>query len=145
MVNEFEMTDFGLMSYFLGLEVKQRDGVFISQENYVNDLLEKFNMKECNPVKTPMNTNKKFSLNDGKENVNARVYRSLIGSLLYLTNSQLNIMHATWLLSRFMHNPSKVHYGAAKRVLRYLKGTGSYGIWYNNVGVFYFGGFSDSD
>ena len=57
MINELEMTDLGLMSYFLGLGVKQHDGNFISQEKYVNNLLEKFNVKECNPVKTPMNTN----------------------------------------------------------------------------------------
>lgn len=57
MINDFEMTDLGLMSYFIGLEVKQHDGNFISQEKYVNGLLEKFNVKECNPVKLPINTN----------------------------------------------------------------------------------------
>lgn len=103
-------------------------------------------MKECNPVKTPKNTNKKnFSLNNGEEKIDAWVYRSLIGSLLYLTSSRPDFMHATCLLSRFMQSPSKVYYGAAKRVLRYLKGTSSYHIWYNNVGDFQLRGFSDSD
>ncbi|XP_058004738.1 retrovirus-related Pol polyprotein from transposon RE1 isoform X1 [Hevea brasiliensis] len=146
MVAEFEMTDLGLMSYFLGLEVKQCDAeIFISQEKYVNDLLKKFMMKDCNPVKTPMITNHKYSLDDGEENADFQVYRNLVGSLLYLTNSCLDILQATGLLSRFMQNPSKIHYGAAKRVLRYLKGTCSYGLWYSNTNNFKFCRFSNSD
>ena len=133
MIGEFEMTDLGSMNYFLGLEVKQSDtGIFISQEKYVNDLLEKFQMKDCNPVKFPMNTNQKFNLNDGEERIDDHLYRSLIGSMLYLKNRCPDIMFATSFLSRFMQNPSKLHYGAAKRVLRYLMGTSSYGIWYTN-------------
>ncbi|KAL0345417.1 UNVERIFIED_CONTAM: Retrovirus-related Pol polyprotein from transposon TNT 1-94 [Sesamum radiatum] len=123
MVSEFEMTDLGEMSYFLGLEVRQsEDGIFISQHKYVKDLLEKYNMKECNAIRTPMIMNQKFCLDDGEEKVDVQLYRSLVGSLLYLTNSRPDILQATALLSRFMQNPSNIHFGAAKRILRYLKG-----------------------
>jgi hypothetical protein len=140
------MTDLGLTSYFLGLEVKQCDeGIYMSQRKYTSDLLERLGMHDCNPMKTPMNTNPKFSLNDGEEKVDAGIYRSLVESLLYLTNSRLDIMQATSLLSRFMQSPSELHYGATKRVLRYVKGTCSYGLWYTNTTSFELCGFSDSD
>ncbi|KAG8502460.1 hypothetical protein CXB51_000380 [Gossypium anomalum] len=146
MTDEFEMTDLGLMSFFLGQEIKQcAEGTFMSQEKYVNDLLEKFNLKDCNLVSTPMCTNKKFCLDDEGETIDCQLFRSLIGSLLYLTNSRPDILQATSLLSRYMQSPSKHHFGAAKRILRYLKGTSSFGIWYkfsNNPRLY---GFSDSD
>ena len=146
MVSEFEMTDLGFISYFLGLEVQQSEaGIFISQQKYVKDLLEKFNLKDCNPVKNSMITNQNFSLDDGEAKVDAQMYRSLVGSLLYLTNSRPYILQATSLLPRFMQNPSKMHYGAAKRVLRYLKGTCFYGLWHSNSNNFKLFGFSDSD
>ncbi|KAL4325065.1 hypothetical protein GQ457_11G028180 [Hibiscus cannabinus] len=85
------------------------------------------------------------SADDGEGKVDAQLYRSLVGSLLYLTISRPDILQATSLLSRFMQSPSKVHYGAAKRVLRYLKETCSYGLWYSNSGNFKLLGFSDSD
>ncbi|KAF2317325.1 hypothetical protein GH714_020179 [Hevea brasiliensis] len=105
----------------------------------------KFQMQDCNPVKTPVNTNQKFSLEDGENKIDGHTYRSLIGSLLYLTNTRPDIMQAASLLSRFMQNPSKIHYGAARRVLRYLKGTSSYGLWYSNANNLELCGFSDSD
>ena len=87
MINEFEMTNLGLMSYFLGLEIKQNgNGIFLSQEKYVCYLLEKYQMQNCNLMKTPLIANQKFSLGDGEERVDGQMYQSLIGSLLYLTN-----------------------------------------------------------
>ncbi|GLU00818.1 hypothetical protein SLE2022_181580 [Rubroshorea leprosula] len=146
MVNEFDMTDLGLMRYFLGLEVVQNgEGIFISQEKYAKDLLKKCRMEDCNSVGTPMVSNQKFSLDDGEEKVDAHAYRSLIGSLLYLTNSRPDITFATSVLSRFMQSPSRTHYGAARRILRYLKGTISFGILYAKNEQFNLFGYSDSD
>ena len=88
---------------------------------FLNDLLEKFNLKDCNPVKTSMVPGHNLKLDDGEEKVDDRVYRSLVGSFLYLTNSHQDVLYATSFLSRFMQNPSKLHLGAAKRVLRYLR------------------------
>ena len=68
-----------------------------------------------------------------------------MGSLLYLANTRPDIMYASSLLSRFMQNPSRIHYGAAKRVLRYLQGTIEYGIWYKPVSESKFCGYSLSD
>ncbi|XP_059629958.1 uncharacterized mitochondrial protein AtMg00810-like [Cornus florida] len=82
---------------------------------------------------------------DGSKEADASLYRSLVGSLLYLTSARANIMYATSLLSRFMHNPSQIHVGAAKRVLRYIQGTLDFGILYEkNVDAKLFG-FCDSD
>ncbi|GKV09292.1 hypothetical protein SLEP1_g20816 [Rubroshorea leprosula] len=77
-------------------------GIFISQEKYAKDLLKKYRLEDCNSVSTPMVSNQKFSLNDGEEKVDVHAYRSLIGSLLYLTNNRLDIAFATSVLSRFM-------------------------------------------
>ena len=131
MKEEFEMTDLGLMKYFLGIQVKQSKGeIFLSQERYVDGLLKKFRMEGCNPMKTPMATNQKLQLDDGSDKVDERLYRSLVGSLIYLTNTRPDIVQSVSLLSRFMHNPSRIHYAVAKRVLRYLKGTKNHGLKY---------------
>ncbi|GKV31343.1 hypothetical protein SLEP1_g40039 [Rubroshorea leprosula] len=125
--------------------VQNGEGIFISQEKYAKDLFKKCRMEDCNSVGTPMVSNQKFSLDDGEEKVDAHAYRNLIGSLLYLTNSRLDITFATSMLSRFMQSPSKTHYGAVRRILRYLKGTISFGILYAKNEQFNLFGYSDSD
>ena len=146
MMQKYEMTDLGLMRYFLGMQVKQRPRqIFISQEKYVDDLLKKFNMQDCKPLATPMAMNKKLSKDDGQNKVDATVYRSLVGSLIYLTNSRLDIVHAVSIVSRFMSNPSKAHFAAAKRILRYVKGTKDFGILYEADRDFNLTGYTDSD
>ncbi|XP_028236729.1 uncharacterized protein LOC114416049 [Glycine soja] len=142
----FEMTDLGLMSYFLGIEVSQRnEGIFISQKKYTEGLLKKFKMYGCKPVATPLITNEKLQKNDGAPEDDASKYRSLIGSLLYLTTTRPDIMYATSLLSRFMQSPSQIHFGAGKRILRYLQGTKEFGIWYNTETNSELLGYTDSD
>lgn len=146
MMQEYEMTDLGLMRYFLGMQVKQRPGqIFISQEKYADDLLKKFNMQDCKPLATPMAMNEKLSKDDGQNKVDATVYRSLVGSLIYLTNSRPDIVHAVSIVSRFMSNPSKAHFAAAKRILRYVKGTKDFGILYEADRDFNLTGYTDSD
>ena len=140
------MIDLGLMRYFLGMQVKQRPGqIFISQEKYADDLLKKFNMQDCKPLATPMAMNEKLSKDDGQNKVDATVYRSLVGSLIYLTNSRPDIVHAVSIVSRFMSNPSKAHFAAAKRILRYVKGTKDFGILYEADRDFNLTGYTDSD
>ena len=90
-------------------------------------------MMDCRSVAIPLAANEKFRKDDGEKKVNSSLFRSLIGSLLYLTSTRPNIMFAASLLSRFMQKPSQVHYGAAKRVLRYLQGTMDYGIKCTNL------------
>ncbi|XP_041995727.1 secreted RxLR effector protein 161-like [Salvia splendens] len=145
MMKSFEMTDLGQMHYFLGIEVNQDEkGIFITQEKYTENFLKRFKMDGCKPVATPLVTNEKFSKEDGTPKANAAIYRSIIGSLLYLTASRLDIMYPTSLLSRFIQDPSQVHYGAAK-ILRYLQGTQDYGIWYTPESFSKLIGYTDSD
>ena len=115
----------------------------MSQEKYVNDILARFSLSECNPVSESMCTNQKFNLDDGEEKIDVQLYRILVGNLLYLINSRLDILQATSLLSKFMQGPSKHHLGATKRILIYVKGTSSFGMWYTNSNNFRLYGYSD--
>ena len=146
MMQAFEMSDLGLMSFFLGMEIKQSRGViFIGQEKYAKEILKKFQMENCKPTTTPMNQKDKFSKEDGTARVDEEKYRSLIGCLLYLTATRPDILYATNLLSRFMHCPSELHMRAAKRILRYIKGTCSFGVKFMQCKTLKLHGFSDSD
>ena len=102
-------------------------------------------MYGCKPVSTPLVTNEKLQKVDGAPEADASRYRSLVGSLLYLTATRPDIMFATSLLSRFMQNPSQIHLGVGKRILRYLQGTKEYGIWYKSTGNPTLLGYTDSD
>ena len=95
----------------------------------------------------PMTTNEKLSKDDGSEKINEGLYRSLIGSLLYLTTSRPDILFAVSVLSRFMHSPSEKHFSAAKRVLRYIKGTIDLGVQFSKFveGDLKLLGYSNSD
>jgi len=146
MMKTFEMTNLGLMTYFLSIEVSQRDdGIFISQKKDTEDLLKKFKMYGCKPVSTPLVTNEKLQKVDGAPEANASRYKSLVGSLLHLTATRPDIMFATSLLSRFMQNPSQIHLGIRKRILRYLQGTKEYSIWYKSTSNPTLLGYTNSD
>ena len=142
----FEMTDLGLLHYFLGLEVKQAaDGIFISQQKYAMDLLKRHNMFRCNTASTPMNVGEALRAEYGTGKASSRHFRTIVGGLNYLSNTRPDIAHSVSVVSRFMHNPSLHHLGAAKRILRYVARTLDYGVWYNNVNNFRLYGFTDSD
>jgi hypothetical protein len=84
MIQKFEMSMMGKLKYFLGFQVKQlQEGTFISQTKYIQDILTKFGMKDAKPIKTPMGTNGHLDLNTGGKSIDQKVYRSMIGSLLY--------------------------------------------------------------
>lgn len=142
----FEMTDMGLMKYFLGLEVTQtKDGICMCQEKYARDLLTRFGMNHCKEEITPMNCNEKLLLDDGADKVNEEVYRSLVGGLIYLTHSRPDLAYSVSHISRFMQRPSKIHFGAARRILRYVGSTTNFGIWYKHSKSIDLVGHSDSD
>ena len=110
MMKTFEMSDMGLMHYFLGMEIcQERDGIFLSQRKYTKSLLKKLKMYGCKTFATPLVTNEKLKMEDGSKKMDASQYQSLIGSLLYLAVTRPDIMHATSLLSRFMQSPTQVH------------------------------------
>ncbi|KAM1349822.1 hypothetical protein EV1_003832 [Malus domestica] len=146
MMRKYEMSNLGMLHYFLGISIIQsNDGIFITQKKYAKTLLEKFKMVGCKPVATPLVVNEKFQREDGSGDADESVYRSLVGSLLYLTTTRPDIMYAASLLSRFMHKPTCIHYGAAKRILRYIQGTLDFGIMYERNVKPKLYGFCDSD
>ena len=146
MQNVFEMSDLGAMSYFLGMEIHQSSsGIFVSKKKYVVDVLKKFKLDSCKEAATPLAQNEKISKNDGEKLEDPSAYRSLVGSLLYLTTTRPDLMFPAGLLSRFMSSPSNVHMGVAKRVLRYIRGTSDLGIWYSKTGGVNLIGYANSD
>ena len=146
MMHKFEMSDLGLLNYFLGVEVVQyEEGIFNSQKKYENDLLKKFNMLKCKPSSTPMNVNEILISEDGIGLADARHYMSVVCGLIYLSHTRPNISFDVSMISRFMHNPLLQHYGVAKRILRYVAGTVNHGIWYTKKEDFRLLGYSDSD
>jgi hypothetical protein len=92
-----------------------------------------------------MNQGEKFMKEDGTPKVNPSIFRSLVGSLLYVCSSRPDIMHAVGVMSRYMQSPSQAHFVGAKRVLRYLKGTCDFGVWYEKDVECKLVGYSDSD
>ncbi|KAL0319362.1 UNVERIFIED_CONTAM: putative disease resistance protein RGA3 [Sesamum angustifolium] len=102
-------------------------------------------MESCKTVSTPLVTGEKYQKEDGSQKVDDSMYRSLIGSLLYLTATRPDIMFSTSLLSRFMQSPSQVHNAATKRILRYLRGTKDFGIWYKSTNDAKLVEYTDSD
>eukprot|EP00253_Pinus_taeda_P018634 PITA_18634 len=118
MKDEFEMTDMGLLRYFLGIEVDQNEnGIFISQARYVNEVLGRFNMQQCKAAITPTVMGLKLSKEDSNKDFDPNLYKSIVGSLMYLTATRPDIMFAVSLISRFMERPKEAHWQASKRIL----------------------------
>jgi hypothetical protein len=118
MIQKFEMSMMGELKYFLGFQIKQlQEGTFINQTKYVQNILKKFEMKNGKPIKTPMGTNGHLDLDTGGKSVDQKVYRSMIGSLLYLCASRPGIMLSVCMCARFQENPKEVHLRAVKRIM----------------------------
>jgi hypothetical protein len=146
MIQKFEMSMMGELRYFLGFQIKQlQEGTFISQTKYIQDILKKFGMKDDKPIKTPMGTNGHLDLDTWGKSVDQKVYRSMIGSLLYLCASQLDIMLSVCMCARFQANPKEVHLRVVKRIIRYLVYTPKFGLWYLRGSTFDLIGYSNAD
>ena len=131
MMRKFNMSDLGLLSYYLGIEVKQgADGITLSQSAYAVKILENAGMLNCNPTATPMEARLKLGKREEDEVVRPFEYRSIIGSLRYIVNTRPDLAFSVGVVSRFMEAPSRAHWGAVKQILRYLKGTTGYGCKY---------------
>jgi hypothetical protein len=138
------MSMIGELTFFLGFQVKQmKEGNFLSQEKYTNDLLKRFKMEKCKPIKTPMPTNGHLNLDEGGNSVDQTLYHYMIDSLLYLTASRPNIMFSVCMCACFQ--AKKAHLSVVKRILRYLEHTPSIGLWYPKGATFHLVGYSDSD
>ncbi|GJW62232.1 putative ribonuclease H-like domain-containing protein [Tanacetum coccineum] len=140
--NEF----YGRLTFFLGLQVQQKkDGIFISQDKYVAEVLKKFDFATVKTASTPMEPNKALIKDEEADSVDVHLYRSMIGSLMYLTASRPDIMFAVCACARFQVTPKMSHLHAVKRIFRYLKGQPKLGLWYPRDSPFDLEAFSDSD
>ncbi|WVY99219.1 hypothetical protein V8G54_031370 [Vigna mungo] len=131
MKEELEMTDLGNLGYFLGLEfVQTKDGMHINQRKYILETLERFNLKDCNNTIVPIIANTKLSLQHEETKVDATLFKQIVGTLRYICSSRPDISFGVGLVSRFMHDPRQSHMTAAKHILRYLKGTIDFGLYF---------------
>jgi hypothetical protein len=143
---EFETKDLGLMQYFLDLEVWQSpEKIFLNQGKYAVEMLKRFDMLECKAMNTPMETKLKLLVDTSSELVDATLYRQIIDSLMYLTNTRPDICFVVNTLSQYPVKARCVHLLAAKHVMRYLKGTLEYGLCYTGDHDFRLYGYTDSD
>lgn len=144
----FRMSDLGLLSYYLGIEVKQgRSAITLGQAAYAKKLLEKAGLGSCKPCHTPMEVHLRLSTKSTTPEVDATMYRRLVGSLRYLVHTRPDIAFAVGYVSRFMEKPRQEHLVAVKHLLRYIAGTVEYGIVYPKLrnGDNRLTGYSDSD
>nr|GEX36573.1 uncharacterized mitochondrial protein AtMg00810-like [Tanacetum cinerariifolium] len=146
MKREFEMSDMGELTFFLGLQVKQLpDGIFISQDKYVKDMLKKFDMESVRTATTPYKVPKPKSKDESDDAVNVRLFRSMIGSFMYLTAFRTDIMFAVSACSRHQVTPMTYHLNVVKKIFKYLKGQNNLGLWYPRDSPFLLEAYSDSD
>ena len=140
------MSDLGKMKYFLGVEIMQTsNGIFICQRKYAHKVLSRFGMENCNAVKNPIVPGTTLSKDDTGTKVDATLFKQVVGSLMYLTATRPDLMYGVSLISRFMSSPTESHWFAAKRILRYLKGTTELGIYYKKEGNTKVMAYTDSD
>ncbi|GJW00303.1 uncharacterized mitochondrial protein-like protein, partial [Tanacetum coccineum] len=146
MHDKFQKSSMGELTFFLGLQVKQKsDGIFISQDKYVAEILKKFDFATVKTASTPMKPNKALIKDEEAEEVDVHLYRSMIGSLMYLIASRPDITFAVCACARFQVTPKTSHLYAVKRIFKYLKGQPKLGLWYPRDSPFDLEAFSDSD
>ncbi|KAJ9542807.1 hypothetical protein OSB04_029313 [Centaurea solstitialis] len=146
MKSEYKMSMMGELTFFLGLQIKQSEkGIFINQGKYVHEMLKKFDLTSCTPMKTPMAPPLSLDKDSKGKPVDVTLYRGMISYLLYLTASRPDIMYSTCLCARYQAEPKESHLTAVKRIFRYLKGTPNLGLWYSKDSGFDLTAYSDSD
>ncbi|GJV34296.1 putative ribonuclease H-like domain-containing protein [Tanacetum coccineum] len=146
MKDKFQMSSMGELTFFLGLQVQQKeDGIFISQDKYVAEILKKFNYSDVKSASTPVDLEKPLVKDRDVDDVDVHLYRSMIGSLMYLTTSRPDIMFAVCACARFHVTPKTSHLLAVKRIFRYLKGKPTLGLWYSRDSLFERVAYTDSD
>ncbi|GJU68785.1 putative ribonuclease H-like domain-containing protein [Tanacetum coccineum] len=119
MHKKFQMSYMGKLTFFLGLQVKHKnDGIFISQDKYATEILKKFGFTDVKTASTPMETQKPLLKDEDGEEVDVHLYRSMIGSLMYLTSSRPDIMFVVCACARYQVNPKVSHLHAVKRIFR---------------------------
>nr|GEZ12892.1 hypothetical protein [Tanacetum cinerariifolium] len=146
MHEKFQMSAMGELNFFFGLQVLQKeDDIFLSQDKYVDDILKKFRYSDVRSANTLMDKEKPWGKDGTGKDVDLHLYRSMIGSLMYLTASRPDIMFAVCACARHQVTPKECHLHAVNMIFRYLKGHPKLGLWYPKESPFDFVAYSDSD
>ncbi|XP_062085272.1 uncharacterized mitochondrial protein AtMg00810-like [Humulus lupulus] len=142
----FSLKDLGPLNFFLGIEVcRDATGLYLSQSKYISKLLQRTIMMYVKPCPAPMVAGIPLSIHDGETLNTPTTYRSIIGALQYLSHTRPDISFAVNKLSQFLKSPTTKHWNAAKRILRYLKGTMYHGLHIAPSNRLVLTGFSDAD
>jgi hypothetical protein len=140
MSREFEMSMMGELQFFLGLQIKQsKEGTFVHQAKYTKDIVRKFKMEDSKAMMTPMSTTTTLDADEKGEHVDQKEYRSMIGSLLYLTTTRPDIQFSVCMCAHFQASPRTSHRQAVKRIFRYFS------LWYSASSSLALHGFLDAD
>ena len=132
MKKEFEMSMVRELTFFLGLQVKQKkEGIFVSQEKYARNIVKKFGLDFKKHASTPISSSTKLNVDSSRVEVSLTLYRSIIRSLLYLIASRPDIAFNVGVCARYQAAPKESRLTAVKRIIRYINGTPDYGLWYS--------------
>lgn len=129
MGRNFEMSDLGKLSYYLGIKVCQHDkGITLNQHRYALKILEETGMKDSNPVQIPVDAGLKLAKSEQEREIEATSYRKTVGCFRYLLHTRTDLSYCVGVLSRYTQSPEESHGVALKQCFRYLKGSASYGL-----------------
>ena len=146
MKTEFKKSMVGELTFFLGLQIRQlKDAIFLSQSKYAREVVKKFILEFSKHSRTPMSTTTKLGKDASGKDVEQKLYRSMIGSLLYLTASHPDISFSVGACVKYQANPKKSHLMYIKRIIRYINETLNYGLWYPYDSYLVIVGYSDVD
>nr|GFA05095.1 retrovirus-related Pol polyprotein from transposon TNT 1-94 [Tanacetum cinerariifolium] len=146
MSSKFQMSMMGQMSFFLGLQVFQSPrGIFINQSKFALEILKKFRMDSCDSVDTPMVDRLKLDEDVSGIPVDQTRFRSMVGSLMYLTASRPDLVFVVCMCARYQAKPTKNHLEALKQVFCYLKRTINWGLWYPKDTAMALTAYADAD
>ena len=143
---EFEISMIGELTHFLGLQIRQQDsGIFLSQSKYAKNLVKKFGLESASFVRTSISPNFKLTVDLLGKSVDPSLYRSMISSLLYLTTSRPDISYSVGVCGRYQANPKESHMTSLKRIIKYVKTTAEFGVWYSKDTSDVLVGYSDAN
>ncbi|GJX19019.1 uncharacterized mitochondrial protein-like protein [Tanacetum coccineum] len=132
MTTKFKMSMMGQMSFFLGLQISQSPrGIFINQSKYASEIVKKYGLLTTDSIDIPMVEKNKLDEDLQGKQVDATLYRGMIGSFMYLTSSRPDLIYAVCLCAHYQAKPTEKHLQAVKQIFRYLKGTINIGLWYS--------------
>ena len=131
MQTKFEISMIKKLNYFLDLQIQQNElGIFISQSKYANNLVKKFGLEFSSSVRTPMSLNAKLTIDLLGKSVDPTLYRSMICSLIYLTASRLDISYSGGVCAWYQSNPKESYVITVKSIIKYVKSTSNFSVWY---------------